>query len=67
MLTIDLLFDTSVVICVGIFGYILIYILILFWSEHLKELQTEYGKLQLDVYWFQKNQTNLQRKFSYDL
>ncbi|KAK4817053.1 hypothetical protein QYF61_026361 [Mycteria americana] len=46
---------------------ILIYILILFWSEHLKELQTEYGKLQLDVYWFQKNQTNLQRKFSYDL
>ncbi|KFR12207.1 Golgi membrane protein 1, partial [Opisthocomus hoazin] len=35
--------------------------------EHLKELQTEYGKLQMDVYWFQKNQTNLQRKFSYDL
>ncbi|NWS19664.1 GOLM1 protein, partial [Pachyramphus minor] len=35
--------------------------------EHLKELKTEYGKLQLDVYWFQKNQTNLQRKFSYDL
>ncbi|XP_054137846.1 Golgi membrane protein 1 isoform X2 [Melozone crissalis] len=35
--------------------------------EHLKELQSEYGKLQLDVYWFQKNQTNLQRKFSYDL
>ncbi|KAM9251348.1 Golgi membrane protein 1 [Cariama cristata] len=35
--------------------------------EHLKELQAEYGKLQLDVYWFQKNQTNLQRKFSYDL
>ncbi|XP_032941274.1 Golgi membrane protein 1 isoform X3 [Catharus ustulatus] len=35
--------------------------------EHLKELQTEYGKLQLDVYWFQKNQTSLQRKFSYDL
>ncbi|XP_030824072.1 Golgi membrane protein 1 [Geospiza fortis] len=35
--------------------------------EHVKELQTEYGKLQLDVYWFQKNQTNLQRKFSYDL
>ncbi|NXB06672.1 GOLM1 protein, partial [Cnemophilus loriae] len=35
--------------------------------EHLKELQKEYGKLQLDVYWFQKNQTNLQRKFSYDL
>ncbi|NXQ96516.1 GOLM1 protein, partial [Sagittarius serpentarius] len=35
--------------------------------ENLKELQTEYGKLQLDVNWFQKNQTNLQRKFSYDL
>ncbi|NXR58253.1 GOLM1 protein, partial [Rhadina sibilatrix] len=35
--------------------------------EHLKDLQTEYGKLQLDVYWFQKNQTNLQKKFSYDL
>ncbi|XP_061199900.1 Golgi membrane protein 1 [Neopsephotus bourkii] len=35
--------------------------------EQLKELQTEYGKLQLNVYWFQKNQTNLQRKFSYDL
>ncbi|NXP03649.1 GOLM1 protein, partial [Thinocorus orbignyianus] len=41
--------------------------LILFWTEHLKELQTEYGKLQLDVYWFQKNQTSLQKKFSYDL
>ncbi|NXV52884.1 GOLM1 protein, partial [Uria aalge] len=36
-------------------------------QEHLKELQTEYGKLQLVVYWFQKNQTNLQKKFSYDL
>ncbi|KAM9167328.1 Golgi membrane protein 1 isoform 2-T3 [Mergus octosetaceus] len=36
-------------------------------KEHLKELQTEYGKLQIDVYQFQKNQTNLQRKFSYDL
>ncbi|NXD79211.1 GOLM1 protein, partial [Halcyon senegalensis] len=36
-------------------------------QEHLKELQTEYGKLQLDVYRFQKNQTNLQKKFSYDL
>ncbi|XP_025944279.1 Golgi membrane protein 1 isoform X1 [Apteryx rowi] len=36
-------------------------------QEHLKELQTEYGRLQLDVYRFQKNQTNLQRKFSYDL
>ncbi|XP_072216317.1 Golgi membrane protein 1 isoform X2 [Excalfactoria chinensis] len=36
-------------------------------QEQLKKLQTEYGKLQLDVYQFQKNQTNLQRKFSYDL
>ncbi|KAM6187263.1 Golgi membrane protein 1 [Sarcoramphus papa] len=35
--------------------------------EHLKELQTEYGTLQLNVHWFQKNQTNLQKKFSYDL
>ncbi|NXC72935.1 GOLM1 protein, partial [Anhinga anhinga] len=35
--------------------------------EHLKELQVECGKLQLDVSWFQKNQTNLQKKFSYDL
>ncbi|NXK66098.1 GOLM1 protein, partial [Sylvietta virens] len=35
--------------------------------EHLKDLQMEYGKLQLDVYWFQKNQTNIQKKFSYDL
>ncbi|XP_032061597.1 Golgi membrane protein 1 isoform X1 [Aythya fuligula] len=36
-------------------------------KDHLKELQTEYGKLQINVYQFQKNQTNLQRKFSYDL
>uniref|UniRef100_A0A8C8VMQ1 Golgi membrane protein 1 n=1 Tax=Pelusios castaneus TaxID=367368 RepID=A0A8C8VMQ1_9SAUR len=36
-------------------------------KEHLIELQKEHGKLQLDVYRFQKNQTNLQRKFSYDL
>lgn len=36
-------------------------------QEHLKEVRTEYGRLQLDVYRFQKNQTNLQRKFSYDL
>uniref|UniRef100_A0A8D0E1I5 Golgi membrane protein 1 n=2 Tax=Salvator merianae TaxID=96440 RepID=A0A8D0E1I5_SALMN len=33
----------------------------------LKELQKEYGKLQLDVYRFQKNQTNLQMKFTYDM
>ncbi|XP_019410314.1 PREDICTED: Golgi membrane protein 1 isoform X2 [Crocodylus porosus] len=36
-------------------------------QEHLKVLQMENGKLQLDVYRYQKNQTNLQRKFSYDL
>ncbi|XP_042310755.1 Golgi membrane protein 1 isoform X2 [Sceloporus undulatus] len=36
-------------------------------QEHLKELQQEHGKLQLDVYSFQKNQTNLQRKFTYDM
>ncbi|KAJ7335586.1 hypothetical protein JRQ81_013527 [Phrynocephalus forsythii] len=36
-------------------------------QEHLKDLQQEYGKLQLDVYNFQKNQTNLQRKFTYDM
>ncbi|XP_060091422.1 Golgi membrane protein 1 [Heteronotia binoei] len=36
-------------------------------QEHLKELQKEYGKLHLDVYHFQKNQTNLQKKFTYDM
>ncbi|KAJ6669636.1 hypothetical protein lerEdw1_000185 [Lerista edwardsae] len=36
-------------------------------QEHLKELQKEYGKLQADLYEFQKNQTNLQRKFTYDM
>ncbi|EMP30393.1 Golgi membrane protein 1, partial [Chelonia mydas] len=36
-------------------------------KEHLIKLQKEYGKLQLDVYQFQKNQTNLQKKFSYDM
>ncbi|XP_065513808.1 Golgi membrane protein 1 isoform X2 [Caloenas nicobarica] len=35
--------------------------------EQLKKLQKECGKLQTDVYWFQENQTNLQKKFSYDL
>lgn len=68
MLTLDLFFDTSVVICVGIdVMSILMDILILFWSEQLKELQKEYGKLQTDYYRFQKNQTNLEKKFSYDL
>lgn len=46
---------------------ILMDILILFWSEQLKKLQKECGKLQTDVYGFQENQTNLQKKFSYDL
>ncbi|XP_054843636.1 Golgi membrane protein 1 [Eublepharis macularius] len=36
-------------------------------QDHLKELQKEYGKLQLDIYRFQKNQTNLQKKFTYDM
>ncbi|XP_074851255.1 Golgi membrane protein 1 isoform X2 [Carettochelys insculpta] len=36
-------------------------------KEHLTKLQKEYGKLQEDVYQFQKNQTNLQKKFSYDM
>ncbi|XP_053149740.1 Golgi membrane protein 1 [Hemicordylus capensis] len=36
-------------------------------QEQLKELQKEYGKLQLDVYRFQKNQTSLQKKFTYDM
>ncbi|XP_072462265.1 Golgi membrane protein 1 isoform X2 [Notamacropus eugenii] len=36
-------------------------------KEHLQELQKNYGKLQQDVLQFQKNQTNLERKFSYDL
>ncbi|NXU62823.1 GOLM1 protein, partial [Horornis vulcanius] len=36
-------------------------------NDRLIQSLREYGKLQLDVYWFQKNQTNLQRKFSYDL
>lgn len=39
----------------------------LFGLDQLKTLQKNYGKLQLDVLQFQKNQTNLERKFSYDL
>lgn len=35
--------------------------------DQLKALQKNYGKLQQDVLQFQKNQTNLERKFSYDL
>ncbi|XP_060055470.1 Golgi membrane protein 1 isoform X2 [Erinaceus europaeus] len=36
-------------------------------QDQLKVLQKNYGKLQQDVLQFQKNQTNLERKFSYDL
>ncbi|XP_036594066.1 Golgi membrane protein 1 [Trichosurus vulpecula] len=36
-------------------------------KEHLQDLQKNYGRLQQDVFQFQKNQTNLERKFSYDL
>ncbi|XP_028911644.1 Golgi membrane protein 1 [Ornithorhynchus anatinus] len=36
-------------------------------QEHFKDLQKNYGKLQQEVLQFQKNQTNLERKFSYDL
>ncbi|XP_055978514.1 Golgi membrane protein 1 [Sorex fumeus] len=36
-------------------------------QDQLKTLQKNYGKLQQDVLQFQKNQTNLERKFSYDL
>lgn len=36
-------------------------------SDQFKALQKNYGKLQRDVLQFQKNQTNLERKFSYDL
>ncbi|XP_036780741.1 Golgi membrane protein 1 [Manis pentadactyla] len=36
-------------------------------QDQFKTLQKNYGKLQQDVLQFQKNQTNLERKFSYDL
>lgn len=36
-------------------------------QDQLKTLQRNYGRLQQDVLQFQKNQTNLERKFSYDL
>uniref|UniRef100_G3T950 Golgi membrane protein 1 n=1 Tax=Loxodonta africana TaxID=9785 RepID=G3T950_LOXAF len=36
-------------------------------QDQLKALQRDYGKQQQDVLQFQKNQTNLERKFSYDL
>nr|KAF6484709.1 golgi membrane protein 1 [Rousettus aegyptiacus] len=36
-------------------------------QEQFQTLQKNYGKLHQDVLQFQKNQTNLERKFSYDL
>ncbi|XP_053432896.1 Golgi membrane protein 1 [Nycticebus coucang] len=36
-------------------------------QDQLKTLQRNYSRLQQDVLQFQKNQTNLERKFSYDL
>ncbi|KAK1334397.1 hypothetical protein QTO34_005401 [Cnephaeus nilssonii] len=36
-------------------------------QDQLTALQKNYGRLQQDVLQFQKNQTNLERKFSYDL
>ncbi|XP_016078361.1 PREDICTED: Golgi membrane protein 1 [Miniopterus natalensis] len=36
-------------------------------QDQLKALQKNYGKLQQEVLQFQRNQTNLERKFSYDL
>ncbi|XP_053512216.1 Golgi membrane protein 1 [Artibeus jamaicensis] len=36
-------------------------------QDQLKALQKNFGKLQQDVLQFQKNQTHLERKFSYDL
>ncbi|XP_028627935.1 Golgi membrane protein 1 [Grammomys surdaster] len=36
-------------------------------KDQLKELQRSYGRLQQDIFQFQKNQTSLEKKFSYDL
>ncbi|XP_004381373.1 Golgi membrane protein 1 [Trichechus manatus latirostris] len=36
-------------------------------QDQLKALERDYGKQQQDVLQFQKNQSNLERKFSYDL
>lgn len=33
----------------------------------LKALQSSYGRLQQDIFQFQRNQTSLEKKFSYDL
>ncbi|XP_008255630.1 Golgi membrane protein 1 [Oryctolagus cuniculus] len=36
-------------------------------QDQFKTLQRNYGRLQQDILQFQKNQSNLERKFSYDL
>lgn len=36
-------------------------------QDQLKALQRSYGRLQQDLFQFQRNQSNLERKFSYDL
>nr|XP_028604351.1 LOW QUALITY PROTEIN: Golgi membrane protein 1 [Podarcis muralis] len=36
-------------------------------KENLRGLQKECGRLQLDIYRFKKNQTNLQKKITYDM
>ncbi|KAL1784605.1 Golgi membrane protein 1 [Sigmodon hispidus] len=36
-------------------------------QDQLKALQRSYGSLQQDIFQFQKNQTSLEKKFSYDL
>ncbi|GAB1298269.1 Golgi membrane protein 1 [Apodemus speciosus] len=36
-------------------------------QDQLKALQQSYGRLQQDIFQFQKNQTSLEKKFSYDL
>ncbi|XP_031215362.1 Golgi membrane protein 1 [Mastomys coucha] len=36
-------------------------------QDQLKAMQRSYGRLQQDIFQFQKNQTSLEKKFSYDL
>ncbi|XP_005355363.1 Golgi membrane protein 1 isoform X1 [Microtus ochrogaster] len=36
-------------------------------KAQLKALQSSYGRLQQDIFQFQRNQTSLEKKFSYDL
>lgn len=36
-------------------------------QAQLKALQSSYGRLQQDIFQFQRNQTSLEKKFSYDL